>query len=298
MKMKTKFLKITSLLLFVATILACEDEQVKPKEDGNPETKAVVTTKTSLDRITFNMFGENFKTNVGGRRSARIHRFSGLFKSKGEAARIADDWDTCALVTITENADGTWTIILNFGEGCVDGEKFIKGVVAFTGSETDTSGVFKIAFDKFHERLVSQEEEEDPATLSGFYNGIWAANPADGFSYGEGFETALEVNYESGAKINLAAEGQLTGNQQGFVVPVYNFVASNSNSDVFSGTVVHPLLFDYSCTESRIFTKGTEAFQVNGEGAVVDYGQGECDNILTITQEGIVIIVDLDKVNS
>jgi hypothetical protein len=75
-------------------------------------------------------------------------------------------------------------------------------------------------------------------------------------------------------------------------------VASNSNSDVFSGTVVHPLLFDYSCTESRIFTKGTEAFQVNGEGAVVDYGQGECDNILTITQEGIVIIVDLDKVNS
>lgn len=297
--MKSKLFKTMSLALLVTTFVACEDEQVKPQEDeAHPETKAVVTTKTKLDQVTFNMFGSTFKTNVNGRRNSGNHRFSGLFKSKAEAARVADDWDTCALVTITENTDGTWTIILNFGEGCVDKDKFIKGVVAFTGSETDTSGVFRIAFDKFYERKTDQEEEADPAALSGFYNGMWAANPAAGFSYGEGFETALEVNYKSGAKISLVAEGQLTGNQQGFVVPVYNFVASNSNNDVFSGAVVHPLLFNYGCENTTIFTKGTEAFQVNGEGVVVDYGQGECDNILTIAQDGIIIIVDLDKVNS
>lgn len=299
MKMKTNFLKITLALLFVATLFACEDEQVKPREEtADPQTKAVVVTKARLDETTFHMFGEKFKTTAGGRRSSGIHRFSGLFKSKAAAARIAEGWDTCALVTIAENTDGTWTLILNFGEGCVDGEKFIKGVVAFTGSETDTSGVFRIAFDKFSEHLVNQGEEKDPATLSGFYNGIWAINPTDVFSYGEGFETALEVNFKSGTKINLAAKGELAGNQTGFVVNKYDFVASNSAQDVLSGTVVHPLLFNFTCENTRIFTQGTEAFQVNGEGVVVDYGQGVCDNILTIAQDGITITVDLDKVDS
>src|SRR5687768_8052271 len=147
--MKTKFFKSAILMLFIAALYACNDEQVKPEKGDHAETKQVVTTKTKLDQATFSMFGAGFKTSIGGRKAKGTHRFSGLFRSKAEAARVADDWDTCALVTITENADGTWTVILNFGEGCIDGEKFIQGIVAFTGSETDSSGVFKIAFDKF-----------------------------------------------------------------------------------------------------------------------------------------------------
>jgi hypothetical protein len=166
MKMKTKSFRVVAALVMIV-LYACTEEQVKLETTKNTtETERIVLLKTDLDRTTFNLFGSAFKSKAGGREQAGIHRFGGLFRSKAEAARRAEGWDTCALLTITENNDGTYTVILNFGEGCEDNGKFITGVVAFTGSETDSSGVFTIAFDKFSERNVD-EIVENPATVNG-----------------------------------------------------------------------------------------------------------------------------------
>src|SRR6187401_3599970 len=162
MKTKMKSFKTMSVLFLSILMWSCTEEMLNPKDPKNEtektDTERVVLLKTKLDNAAFSLLGTKFKAQTGGRSNAGVHRLSGLFKSKEEAGRIAEGWDTCALVTITENTDGTYTVILNFGEGCEDNGKFISGVVAFTGSETDTSGVFKIAFDNFSERGVNEVE--------------------------------------------------------------------------------------------------------------------------------------------
>jgi len=298
MKTKMKLLKIMSALSLSVLLWSCTEEMLTPKTSNDnaekTETERVVLLKTKLDYAAFNLIGTKFKTQVGGRSQAGVHRLSGLFKSKEEAGRIAEGWDTCALVTITENTDGTYTVILNFGDGCEDNGKFITGVVAFTGSETDTSGVFKIAFDKFSER-GADEVVEDPSTVNGYYEASWNISL---HNYEERFSTAFEVNYKSGGKETFAGEGELIGDLDGFVVTKYNFIGSNLKGDKYAAAVVNPLVFDFSCKGTTIFTEGTEGFEVNEQKSAIDFGDGKCDNIFTIFLEGITIIVDLDKLNS
>jgi hypothetical protein len=261
------------------------------------ETERVVLLKTKLDNAAFNLLGTKFRAQVGGRSNPGVHRFSGLFTSKEEAGRIAEGWDTCALVTITENQDGTYTVILNFGDGCEDNGKFIRGIVAFTGSESDTSGVFKIAFDDFSER-GSDEVVEDPSTLDGYYEASWSITLHNGLGYEERFTTAFEVNYESGAKETIAGEGELKGDLDGFVVTKYNWNGTNLKGDKYGALVTDPLVYDFGCKGTTIFTAGTEGFEVNGQRSSIDFGEGDCDNIFTIFLQGITIIVDLDEINA
>lgn len=296
--MKTNFLKISFAFVLLTALYSCNDEKLKPAGDKEvvDQTKQLAVNKNVLDKMAFGLFGADFRANAGGRTSEGKHRFSGLFKSKDEAARTANIWDTCALVTITENSDGTFTVILNFGEGCEENGKFIQGVVAFTGSETDTSGHFQIAFQDFAERDINVEEEY-PFTVSGVYQGGWVVNPNPEFDYAEAFEGAFEINYESGAQLLLAGEGELAGNENGIVVTKHNVHGSDSDGNTFGSAVVNPLVFDFNCELAYIYVAGTEVYQYNGEAAAVDYGNGVCDNILTIQQEGLIIIIDLDEVN-
>jgi hypothetical protein len=282
MKTKMKLHTIISALSLSILLSSCTEEMMTPKnptdDSEKTEMERVVLLKTKLDNAAFNLVGAKFKAQVGGRSQTGVHRFSGLFKSKEEAGRIAEGWDTCALVTITENTDGTYTVILNFGEGCEDNGKLISGVVAFTGSETDTSGVFKIAFDKFSERGAN-EIIDDPSTINGFYDASWSISLHNGISYEEQFTAAFEVNYESGAKETIAGEGELNGDLDGFVVTKYNFVGSNLKGDKYAAVVVNPLVFDFSCKSTSIYTQGTEAFEVNEQKSSIDFGDGDCDNI-------------------
>jgi hypothetical protein len=298
MKMKMKSFKSITALSVAILMWSCTEEMFKPKEAKNTtETERVVLLKTKLDNAAFNLLGTKFKTNIDGRSESGAHRFSGLFRSKAEAARVAEGWDTCALITITENTDGTYTVILNFGDGCEDNGKFITGIVAFTGSETDTSGVFEIAFDKFSERGI-HEVIDDPSTVNGYYEGNWNISLQNGIEYEESFNTAFEVNYLSGGKETFAGEGQLEGNLDGFVVNKYNFAGANINGDKYAAAVMNPLIFDFDCKGTTIFTQGTEGFEVNDERASIDFGEGDCDNIFTIFLEGVTIIIDLDKINA
>ena len=106
------------------------------------------------------------------------------------------------------------------------------------------------------------------------------------------------MNYKDGSKETIAGEGELIGDIDGFVVNKYNFAGSNLNNDVYAAFVVNPLVYDFDCKTTTIFTKGTEAFKFNDESAAIDFGAGECDNIFTILLDGVTIIIDLDKLDS
>jgi hypothetical protein len=297
--MKTNILKI-AVALSLPLMVACEDEPVQPVADqkADPETQQMVVTKNHLDNLTIGLFANRFRTNIGGREARGPHRLSGLFRSRSEAERVADLWDTCALVAITENPSGTYTVILDFGDGCTDADgKTRRGKVGFRGIETDSSGVFEIAFESFAE-FDASTPEADSLTLNGYFKGEWSATSGGEFQYHEAFQAAVELLHDKGFKEGFIAEGDLKGNTQKIVVSKHNFHIANSDGESFSGLVVEPLLYDLTCEGARVYTDGSEVYQLNGKSAAIDYGNGECDNIVLITAEGIIVIVDLDKVNS
>ena len=303
--MKSNLMKLTVLITLAVTILACEDEKFNPENTDQAEAndaKEVVMLKNQLDNSTFNLLATGLRGSTSGRRSGE-HRFSKFLKSKSNAARQNEDWETCANFAIIGNQDGTFTVVLDFGEdGCVEDGNLIKGVVAFTGSETENSGEFKVAFENFSETPVDQEIE-NPFSINGFYEGSYSKDsiPNDSIyesymdRYTEIFSESFEINYDDGFQEKFVAEGEVASNDNGFVVHKQNFHGSNSDGDTFTGVVVNPLVFDYSCEGVYIYTEGTEAYEFNGEGAIVDYGEGECDNVVTIGQEGITVIIDLDQ---
>lgn len=297
--MKTNYVKYLKLAFLAIIFVACDDEQLEPKEDmqATDNTEELVKFKSEIDNITFNRFSNGLKNNDQGGRKSGVHRFSHLFKDRKEAQRVAEAWDTCALLTIKENEDGTYTVILDFGEGCEEADgRFIQGIVAFTGYETDSAGAFTIGFENFAELKPDETTDDLTFTLSGWYQGEWIANPSDDFKYTEAFSEAFELNYLNGDQENFAAEGQFFANDFGIAVTKHNFQGTNAQGDVFSGVTVDPLIYDFSCTDTYIYTKGTEVYNYNGDSAAVDFGDGTCDNILTIQADGITIVIDLDEI--
>jgi len=90
--MKTNFLKISFAFVLLTALFSCNDEKLKPSGDKVvvDQTKQLAVNKNVLDNMAFGLLGADLRANAGGRTSDGRHRFSGLFKSKEEAARTAD----------------------------------------------------------------------------------------------------------------------------------------------------------------------------------------------------------------
>jgi len=64
------------------------------------------------------------------------------------------------------------------------------------------------------------------------------------------------------------------------------------NEMVISRTITEPLRIDRSC---GYITEGILTIQWNGNSAIIDFGDGTCDDAATITFNGEVFEIDLDK---
>ncbi|MEL7004440.1 MAG: hypothetical protein AAFN93_17145 [Bacteroidota bacterium] len=295
--MKTKLFKgLTVMALLSIFLFSCEEEAVEvnqPQDDTSNDVAEVVKLQSDLMDIgdlgaisqSFEDLGFSKISSFGKTKSAQRTKF-------GKNARFQED-DLCALVTIKENVDGSVSIILDFGEeGCDQDGTLTGGVVTFTGSETDNSGVLRAEFDNFFERPANSEEEA--YTLNGFIEGAFTWTPDEEFKYTEAYELDLRVEEDNGNQATLKADGINKGNENRYVVNEKNFEGT-SPEGTFSGVVVEPLVYDLICEDVDIYTEGSEAYLFNGEAVTVEYGDGTCDDILTIIQKGITIIIDLDE---
>lgn len=296
--MKTKLFKGLTVMAFLSVFLfSCEEEVVdtnQPQDDTSNDVAEIVKLQSDLMDIgDLGAIAQNFE-DLGFSKISSFGRTKSARKSKsGKNARFQED-DLCALVTIKENADGSVSIILDFGEtGCDQDGTLTGGVVTFTGSETDNSGILRAEFDNYFERPASGSDEE-AFTLNGFLQGSFTWTPDAEFKYTEAYEMDLTIEDDNGNKASLKADGVNKGNEERYVVSEKSFEGS-SPEGVFSGVVVEPLVFDLTCEDVDIYTEGTEAYLFNGEAVTVEYGDGTCDDILTIIQKGITIIIDLDE---
>jgi hypothetical protein len=322
MKAKKISLSLISLLLIAA--FACNDDgpEVGTIDDLSPYVQQFLSMRNG-----------SYSSYAAESNSMMNNSYDGLMQNLRANGRIKDDtvkndstlnpepwpdWQTCAEVTSTENEDGSTTIVTDYGDGCEEGYPGYRYFMH--GKWTSTRKYF---FDDGHPvASYSYKDRSSYENYGGRY--VWG-NDTTEWSM-EGF-----YNYEGAAQYNQETQvftGEFSGNGES----VYNYdgvestykskshsvyTEEGSVTDVseyeyrygnyfYSSVATKPLIYKYSCNRRDgidndnyiwINVSGVEVVQYEQDGVsgsfTIDYGDGECDNIIRVTENGVTVEVDL-----
>lgn len=234
----------------------------------------------------------------------------------GDTTIIEDPWQSCAVVTNQTNEDGSQTTIYDYGTGCEEGwegyKYFMHGKYTSTYRNTESreGSVFKSTY--FY---ASQYDN-----YGGNYNGLWSWVMNGGGTYSghseydsvsQEFSGAYAYDDETTYQYDSVTYFYKSNGTSSYSNEKFTIETSENNytygTDFYQSKVLKPLVADYSCYDQSsanfcffwMFVQGRERVQYkNGdeEGSFeIDYGDGSCDNIVTIYEDGHVTRIDLGK---
>lgn len=234
----------------------------------------------------------------------------------GDTTIITDPWQTCAVVTTITNEDGSQTTIYDYGTGCEEGSEGYKYFMHGKYSSTYRNDMSQDG-SRFSNTYFYASQYDN---YGGNYNGQWSWLMNGGGTYsGESeYDTATqefsgfytyddETTYEyDSVTYYYKSKGTSSYSNEKFTIE-----SSENNytygTDFYKSKVLKPLVADYSCYNQNsanfcffwMFVKGRERIQFkNGdeEGSFeIDYGNGDCDNIVIIYENGHAKRIDLSK---
>ena len=318
--MKIKHLNVWVVLLLAVTIWSCEKnelEDIKLGEDHtvNPSDITNGTGLFSNNSVRERVRGISGYSGPGGFIYSRIGSQNGRAESQGvydqirgagndrkSAARTAND--DCYTESFNET-DTSYEFILDFGEGCeVDGE-FMKGRLVERGTFTDNSFSSEVTYTGFGGTDWEVTGKET-------YNGTWSEDETDSATWESAYtftsdlvETIKET--EGTIEVTYTANGSERMDEASFVVESSNESVSVNTGESYESSVDTPLVMNFACDweEAYIFVSGLETGSYSyvdeaGETITgtysVDYGDGTCDNLITITEDGESEVIDLGEV--
>ncbi|MEO1052777.1 MAG: hypothetical protein AAFX87_19235 [Bacteroidota bacterium] len=307
--------KLSALILLVIVGAACEQENdVVNPQPVTPTEGAELTTEMSqqvevterLNQVRALGFGapggimrDAGSSIIGGRQA----KTSSLNRSREVMglSRLEDD-GVCLTQAFILNDDGSFAWVVDFGEdGCeIDGE-FWKGKVTEIYREDEESNTFTTAinFDNFGQQHWTLNGTQ---ALEGSYTEDSTAGFSTEYSFVRDLEFVEFDGDEELEKWSVRQVGRERFTETDWTVleqaSDINYVnVPEAEEHTYRNLVAEPLVMNFACEEQGVFVfqDGVEGISYNGEEAIIDFGDGECDNIITIIQEGIVIIIDLDE---
>ena len=221
----------------------------------------------------------NGKVSSNGRR---------VFKVTDPAKRL-----DCAEVSIELAADNSTTtpkgtITIDFGTGCTDARGNVrKGIIRikYNGRRFLPTSTVETTFEGYYINDVKIEGTRTVTNISGStesapkYTIVLVGGKT---TWPDGTFATREVNRTREwirATTPLLDSWIITGTASG----------TNRKSRVYSMEITKPLVFKRECASSRkvsIAVEGTKELTVDGKLVVIDYGDGTCDNKVTITING------------
>lgn len=203
------------------------------------------------------------------------------------------DLPDCAVVTKDEDAQ---TITIDFGEACEGRRGRVKsGIIIITWSgERGEAGFTKtVTFDNFFVSGVQIEGTRTSVNVSGSDTNpkVHTVTLVGG-----------KMTFEDGsiATREAAHTKTMTETEDDKIKTKFG-TASGINMDglIYSKVIeeANPITFKHSCKEMRIFApvSGIVTISVEGEvDKIVDYGDGTCDNLATVTQGDLVEEIEVN----
>lgn len=204
----------------------------------------------------------------------------------GKSANVPDSFlPPCATVTMVITGN-TWVRTIDFGtQGCaLPNGNIYKGkiIITKTVSTTPLSKTFTITFDNFY---INARKIEGTKTLVKTLTTVAPIHPTstmtmnitvifpNGFSY-----------VRTGTRVSEMVEGFSTAVWNDNIFKVTGSWTTTRPNWSQTSTIMVPLIFRMNCQYRLV--RGKVEIVRNSNVALVDYGDGTCDNIATITING------------
>ncbi|MEO1253604.1 MAG: hypothetical protein AAFY41_01780 [Bacteroidota bacterium] len=328
--MKTRNSIIASLWILIALFMwSCSEDSetpLNPDQESIVADNLLVNSNSAINRMRSTgiggpmgaLFG-NFQQSSNGRSNTSP---SALFRNHGRIESdtvVTDSTDTrpkCLVETWEDDGNGNYTYTLDFGDGCDYYGEFLKGKLVEKGSYNENSFTSIATYTNFggHDWMVDGTHSysgtwdeinstSEPADTSYYeYNATYEFSADLKTSYMEyGHDTTSEVSTgERLIEVDYVAEGSEEVDQNGYTIKSRSESVEINTGESFQAQVDIPIYFDFNCEgDVWIFVSGKESgsYTVGDETGTysIDYGNGKCDNIVTVTENGVSEEVDLGE---
>lgn len=204
---------------------------------------------------------------------------------------------SCAQEEFTENSDGSFTWVLDYGDGCEEYDgTVLKGKIieTFTDDENGFSGT--IVYENFGE---SDGDEEYIINGTETFSGSFESDDDDEERGSYTYSESLQITVD-GETFTVTGSGTETFDSLGYTLEGKSRYEA-SNGDFAETEITTPLYFSHDCENDDVFepVSGVEETTYNEGGEsgdfVIDFGSGTCDNIITITENGETYQIDLEE---
>lgn len=238
-------------------------------------------------------------------------------------------WTTCGTITETQNPDGSTTVVTDYGAGCEEGFGEYKYLMFGKNSSTyrylssQTGSAF--TFEYFSRYLadhfgstyyydINNDGTKDTTT--------WISNGHSSYSGKSMYDTVThkfsgyyaysdtsEYTYDDETYNSMSQGESIYDNLQS--VTTKNNYEYRQGEEFYRSEVMAPLVTNYTCLTPAsgpeiaicpmwlVYVSGRERVTYNQAGKSgqfeIDYGNGECDNIIYIYENGKVIKIDLSR---
>jgi hypothetical protein len=285
--MKTKNLFIASFMV-ITIFISCDSN------DKNQNS----TTATSSDQVAIDSKIDASIEDVSNIVEDQFSVKQGTTNKSSE--KIKSMLPACAIVTWTAT-NTTFTGTIDFGtEGCVlENGNVIKGKITLSFSNNFTSAEHTItySFDGFFHNGKKLQGSKTIIRSLKSTELLATVHPV--------FTCAVEltVTFEDGSvytrignRVKEMIEGYDTKSSwdDNIFLVTGGGSTTNSNGDTWSSTIKKPLRFVMAC-KKPFPVSGTVLKVKNDTETLVDFGNGECDNLATITIGGITTSIELKK---
>ena len=320
--MKTKKSIIASLWVALAILVwSCNDGNEPPvdlPQENIVAENLLVNSNSALNRLRSNGIGGPMGALFGTIQSqnGRISKSpSVLFRHAG---RVADDTTdiTCLVETWEDDGQGNFTYTLDFGDGCDYYGEWLKGKLVekgfYGGSNFNSTATYtnfgghdwtidgKHAYSGTWSSDELPENEEDSASWE--YKATYEFSSDLELSYMEyGYATSDVSTGEQLVEVDYVAQGSEEVDQNGYTVKTRTESVDVSTGETYSSQVDIPLFYDYECEDEGVWIfvsgqqSGTYTFGDQTGTYSINFGDGACDNIVVVTENGVSAEVDLGE---
>jgi hypothetical protein len=311
-----KFITFSLVTLMLGSMISCEKkadtaaqgEKVKKILELEARMNAL-NSGTGMMTNYMSVIGysqyRNGSLNISGSDSGAVYPDSVSLDSAGYWVPI-----TCAKVTESDNPDGTHTTEYDYGDGCTEYGSFTKGKITYIWKNSGNDYYSVVMYDHYYSsgsELNGESKYSFTSDGSSTYRKPGGTVTSDssvsmmpvlfnwsGTSVGH---DELTVTYDNGNITVMKSDYTNVWDSTSYKVMQGDFYYSEkSEGYVYHYQVIQPLVTSYKCPTVWIPVSGIEKI-TNSAGGVTDeytlnYGDGNCDNMAMLTENGKTSWID------
>jgi hypothetical protein len=220
---------------------------------------------------------------------------------------------TCAKVTELDNEDGTHTTIFDYGDGCSEYGSLTKGRIIYIWKNDNNSYISEVVYDNYYSFGM---------LMNGISKYTFTSDGESYYKYGDdenndstitimpvifnwsGSSTGrddISMKYDDGNTVIFKSSYSNEWDSVSYKVTEGDYFYSSTTEDYeYHYTVTEPLLTDYTCTDTWVPVKGIETITTLEKGVesvyALDYGNGACDNLAKLTENGKTSVIDFGEI--